>query len=538
MKGEKVVFEGYILKCFRSFTLVFITTVSAFAAVPKLPIIIDSDFTDWPEQKGRETIRAASDSDYVYLYFKISEETVFQENFGINLYFDTDDDPATGRDGAEIRWSAGSRSAALYSANGSQKSTARHAAFGFIAAPTIDSDEFEIRVSRDYFPGPSASVTIEYTTIGFLETLGFTLEDADLVVSRSADRSPFSDLRLVSYNVLRDGLQSSSRSSRFGSEISFLAPDVLALQESDGDSLTWMRAIDPRFVAMASNSGCQIVSRFPMVNDWNLDGNVAAQLRVSNSQDLLLICVHLPCCSNVFGRGFELGTITNFIQAIRSGLIAGVAADIPIVTVGDCNFVREDSSQIVDFESDTASVRQKVLHLNENRFTTWENPSSSFSPGRLDWCFLTEGIVAVNSFIYKDTQPSDHLPLVFDLGFNTDGDSLPDLWEVFYFGDRAETDSGNFDSDSLSNLEEYRSGTSPSNFGDQQEVRLTIQDGHSGFLTWTAVTGSKYSLLVSDDLDDWRELDWSIEGISGEVSLPLESLGTGGFYRIVVESAN
>ncbi|MFO7870510.1 MAG: hypothetical protein R6V03_03655 [Kiritimatiellia bacterium] len=47
-------------------------------------------------------------------------------------------------------------------------------------------------------------------------------------------------------------------------------------------------------------------------------------------------------------------------------------------------------------------------------------------------------------------------------GISADWDSLPDDWEQTYFGDLDETDSGDPDSDGLTNVEEYNQGTDPS----------------------------------------------------------------------------
>jgi hypothetical protein len=42
-----------------------------------------------------------------------------------------------------------------------------------------------------------------------------------------------------------------------------------------------------------------------------------------------------------------------------------------------------------------------------------------------------------------------------------DADQLPDEWELFHFGDLFQSDSGNGDSDGLTNLEESRTGGDP-----------------------------------------------------------------------------
>jgi hypothetical protein len=56
-------------------------------------------------------------------------------------------------------------------------------------------------------------------------------------------------------------------------------------------------------------------------------------------------------------------------------------------------------------------------------------------------------------------------PIVSDLvptpDLDTDDDSLPDTWEIQYFGDLDETANGDVDNDGFTNAEEYANGTNP-----------------------------------------------------------------------------
>src|SRR4051812_25644631 len=63
-----------------------------------------------------------------------------------------------------------------------------------------------------------------------------------------------------------------------------------------------------------------------------------------------------------------------------------------------------------------------------------------------------------------DQQGSDELPRIGTVAqalTDTDGDGMDDAWEIQYFGNLAQTASGDFDGDGMTNLEEYQNGFNP-----------------------------------------------------------------------------
>ncbi len=59
-----------------------------------------------------------------------------------------------------------------------------------------------------------------------------------------------------------------------------------------------------------------------------------------------------------------------------------------------------------------------------------------------------------------DPEPGPRLGRVAQ-ALDTDGDSMDDAWETTYFGNLSQTGSGDFDSDGMTNLEEYLGGFNP-----------------------------------------------------------------------------
>ena len=87
-------------------------------------------------------------------------------------------------------------------------------------------------------------------------------------------------------------------------------------------------------------------------------------------------------------------------------------------------------------------------------------------------------------------------------GLDSDGDGLPDEWELNHFGDLSSSD-GTIDSDGdgLSDMEEFITGTDPVNPADS--LRLSLTSGMKGF--WQAKADLRYQLFVSSNLFDWAE---------------------------------
>ena len=58
---------------------------------------------------------------------------------------------------------------------------------------------------------------------------------------------------------------------------------------------------------------------------------------------------------------------------------------------------------------------------------------------------------------------------------DSDGDGLPDNWELAYFGTLVATPGGDPDGDGRTNLQEYQNGTNPA----QAELRVLIAQPRS-----------------------------------------------------------
>ena len=507
----------------------------------RVPIYIDGAFEDWPVQPGTPFIRATSDSDGVYVYFQLPGRVVFQGEADLALYFDTDADAGTGFEGFEIRWEAGSRLGTLFNVNGTSSGQVYHDDIGLVVAPTIDSDAFELVLSRSIFSGAAARVKVVHPSSGFSESIDFDLEDTSFSSVRESGRPEFSDVRVCSYNVHFDGLWDPAYRGAFESEIASLQPEIIAFQEiyshTASQTLQWAQGVDSNYTHSVNGADCHIISKYPIADFWALDGNAAARIILGAGKEMILINVHLPCCSSVAGRQNELSTINDFISDVRGGNLANVAPTIPVLAAGDFNFVDSDSANIAGFETDSSLSRTRFLQLDDNTSATWENPASSFSPGQLDWLFVSEGLIPLNHFIAKGTHPSDHLPVVVDLAFDSDSDFLPDPWELFFFENLSASPLDHSDSDLIANGAEFLLGTSP--ISNSIPPALNVSNPSAGVMSlqWKARYTTRYSIEMSTELSTWQEVDWGLSSYLGTAEVLLEDLELGSqtFFRLRME---
>jgi hypothetical protein len=110
-------------------------------------------------------------------------------------------------------------------------------------------------------------------------------------------------------------------------------------------------------------------------------------------------------------------------------------------------------------------------------------------------------------------------------------DGLDDAWELTYFGDLDETDSGDFDGDGTDNLTEFRLGLIPND----GSSRFAATSGTAGALTWPSVTGVTFTIERSPSLasGSWTVLEAAFAGTAGTATYTDPAPPTGrAFYRI------
>lgn len=129
---------------------------------------------------------------------------------------------------------------------------------------------------------------------------------------------------------------------------------------------------------------------------------------------------------------------------------------------------------------------------------------------------------------------------VLDLDADADGDGLPDVWETYYFGNLNQGPNGDPDGDGLTNLQEFREGSSPTVAAPPPVAVSSITavpgDGQNT-LGWMGVLGAaQYNLYWKTTPGVTKANSTKVAGIS----FPMihSSLTNGVNYYYVITAAN
>ena len=482
------------------------------------PICIDGLFEDWGNvplayqdsdndhlNADYSTLKITYDSEFLFIYLKFYENEFLMQNWNeFHLYIDADNNLNTGFNtlgiGAELIWCFGERSGFQYM-NG-QETEIYQNDLNLRIAPTVTSNEFEIAIDRESFPLNMNNTQqmiqgkIICSEFEAIQEIGdfipneiggvqFTIHEDSVLDPQiiSLERINESDLRIISYNTLNEGILDSERQNHYKRILQALKPDIIALQEH-GEWNEIHDVIQSWFPQQEWYSSWTyrdliILSRFPIIHDASLisSGRTMVALLDTESElgkNLLIFNSHLSCCDNDEDRQEQVdefsGVWRDWVKN-ESGPFE-LEFGTPFVHLGDFNYVgySQQISTIIngdiinedeygdDFLPDwdsTGIIDLFSRHTHKRMGYTWRNDGSSFNPGKLDYIFYSDASIDTgkhyilntltmnqddlenNNLNINDTKmASDHLPLVFDILVDDNvgikkSDELPSFFYVY-----------------------------------------------------------------------------------------------------------
>ncbi len=475
---------------------IFLFSLIAIIPVQSQQIILDEDISDWAEINtefidpsgdgvGIDLLRfkITNDDQFLYFFIELNAEFDIQENNDLVLYIDTDNNVETGtlfnEIGYDFRFTLGNRQGTFGSSSVSPYQ------IGLVSSPTVTSTTFEFKLDLEtalagtkifdsdeislFFHSESANEFVPDfgTPANYQFDLVSTYADSDFRLAKS----PVTDYRVLSYNVLWDNLFDSSLRDEYQRIFSAIQPDIIGLQEVRDNSGLQAATLIEEFIPSLEgemwyygDAGADnlIVSRYPIIKQKKIDGS-SSNTANANSAFLLdtgetyifTIVAHPPCCGNDAGRQNEIDAFMAFLRDSQNGSEFDIPENTPIIIMGDMNLVglsRQQTTLITgdianegsygpDFNPDwDGSALEDAKPINPGLPTTftWYSPNSSFGAGRLDYIVYSGSVLEMNnSFslhtpsLYSDTLQayglevndtilaSDHLPVVADFKFKT-----------------------------------------------------------------------------------------------------------------------
>ncbi len=120
----------------------------------------------------------------------------------------------------------------------------------------------------------------------------------------------------------------------------------------------------------------------------------------------------------------------------------------------------------------------------------------------------------------------------------TDGDGLPNAWELERFHTLARDGTLDYDSDRSVDFDEYIAGTCPTNREDYLHISSLRALSDAAAIEWASVTGRIYSILSATNLfTEWKTNGPPIIGAGAQVVVTNPAPSTRTFYRLNVELA-
>jgi len=475
---------------------VFVFT-AIFSRAQEVSIFIDGNTDDWGEEYCEEyidldndggqlellSLKVSNDEKNLYLSFKLANELLLNKYNNLKLYIDGDNNSATGfaieNIGADLIWKFGDREGTYYN-NGSQQKIF-HNNLSYVSLPTVTSTDFEISIALDAKPdGETQLFSSDKINIVLADTdsdqIPNTGEELEYTINHSlhnsfqaidVTRDEQTDIRMMTYNVLHEGIIDPERQEYFTRIFKSVNPDIITFNECWDVTEEQAKEVLDEAIPTGTVEGWYTVkrdhgsitcTRYEIMQSWEVNPGrrmTAVLINVPDNRsdrDILVVNAHLKCCDADDIRQREADAFASFIiDAQTPGGVIDLPENTPFLLAGDLNLVGDQQplrtlthGEIVNtltygngrlLDWDNTPLEDVISsHIDEPTAYTWRNNHSSYWPGRLDFTIISNSALEVrNSFTLQtetlapellqemglhaeDTEKaSDHLPKITDL---------------------------------------------------------------------------------------------------------------------------
>lgn len=483
----------------RALTLLFLSVTGSHAAMSQSTVItMDGRFDDWgpglamlndpdapPTGIDLQSMQVTNDEAYLYIRLSVGAEIDLQDDLvpqTIRLYIDGDNNASTGNVpqagyGAELQIRFDTRTVTEYFGASSNVSWST---IDLVPLPTTTGTSFEIAIARDARPdGTNLLFAANTIKLLFRETDGgdampnsgstfsyaFDVTPVAPITPIAVSREQTTDLRVLAWNVLSDGITNAALQGQYQRMLSALDPDVIGFSECVSSTAAAVKSRLDAWLPIGG-SGWQVVkddfdmviaARWPITQTWpTLTRQFAALIDLPGSypHDLLFTAAHLHCCTADGNRQNEADEYVRFVQdAMNPGGAFTLPANTPMIYAGDLNSVgytqqlttlltgdiQNNATYGPDGPMDwdgTAASSCEALQTHARMAYTWRSNTSAYPSGRLDHMFYTDAAIDLRkSYLLRtaimpvatldalgltatDTETaSDHFPVVSDFSF-------------------------------------------------------------------------------------------------------------------------